>query len=121
MVVCKDPNPGPPFLSRVPHVHEMLLSRTLTGNQVLFSRADYDMPNYGTVNPQSHFQTSQFTHGGMMLTAPDNDAAKSALDFYSDVLGLKKTRVEKFEHGPGTEGMFDATDGTRSNLPSVVP
>jgi hypothetical protein len=104
--------PGDTLAPGAPHVHEMLLSRAQTGKQIIFMRTGYSVPTYGNVNSRSHFQTSQFTHCGLMLSAPDETAAKRALDFYANVLGLLHTQTQKFVHGPGTKAMFDATGGT---------
>jgi hypothetical protein len=106
-----DPPPGTvkvPFVGSLPHVHELLVSRLVTGKQVLFSRADYSIPLYGKVNPRCHFPTSQFTHFGLIAAGEDH----GVLDFYQDTLGLLKTQA--YAAGPvklGTRAMFDCAPG----------
>ena len=71
-----------PFLKANPCVHEMVLIQSLT-RQVLFQRHDYTNPNSGIVNPDSHFQGSEFVHVGLVV-----DCEHEKLDFYDQVLGL---------------------------------
>ena len=79
------PDPFQPFLQANPCVHEMVLIQPLT-RQVLFERHDYNRPNSGIVNPDSHFQGSEFVHVGLIV-----DCEHEKLDFYDQVLGLRRT------------------------------
>lgn len=110
-VVYKPP-PGAPvppaFSGRKPFVTEMLVSREVTGKQVLFQRADYEIPAYGVVNEQAHFRTSQFTHFGLI---PDGDDS-AVVDFYESTLGLLRSMDRSgLAEGLGTQAMFDSYPG----------
>lgn len=79
------PTPFEPFIQANPCVHEMVLIQPLT-RQVLFERHDYTRPNSGIVNPDSHFQGSEFVHAGLIV-----DCEPEKLDFYDRVLGLRRS------------------------------
>ena len=79
------PAPFQPFIQANPCVHEMVLIQPLT-RQVLFERHDYNRPNSGIVNPDSHFKGSEFVHAGLIV-----DCEPKKLDFYDQVLGLRRT------------------------------
>ena len=70
-------------------VREMLFFRPLT-RQVFFQRFDYNIPTYGTVDPNSAFRVSQTTHFGIIVQAASNDAPE--ITFYEDALGLLRAR-----------------------------
>lgn len=110
-VVYKPP-PGsavpPPFLARKPFVTEMLLSRAVTGKQVLFQRSDYDIPAYGVVNEEAHFRASQFAHVGLIQSGDD----AKVLDFYEITLGLLRAVDSSGPaEGLGTNALFDSYIG----------
>jgi uncharacterized glyoxalase superfamily protein PhnB len=112
-----------PFISSLTGVREMLLLQPLT-RQVLFQRFGYVVPNYGKINPQSTFQTSQFTHMGMIV----QDDSKEILKFYEQVLGLLRVRDdvetgdesaagrEIFHLQPGEKFIVTAFDDPRSSV-----
>lgn len=115
-VVYKPP-PGsvapPAFVGRMPFVTEMLLSRAVTGKQVLFSRSDYNIPSYGNVNAQAHFRTSQFTHMGLIVAGDD----PSIVGFYEQTLGLLRSMDRSGPpDGIGTQVLFDSYPGALQNL-----
>ena len=76
-----------PFVDPAMGVREMLLLQPLT-RQVLFQRFGYSIPNYGQINLNAPFKTSQFTHVGMII----QDDSKETLKFYEEVLGLLPVR-----------------------------
>ena len=60
--------------------------------QVVMEQFGFDMPLYGQINPNCLFRCSQFTHVGICIHHDD----ASPLDFYSDVLGLKRSTERKY-------------------------
>jgi hypothetical protein len=97
-----------PFVDRMPHVSEMLLSRDTTGKQVLFARMDYEIPEYGKINWDAHFPCSQFAHVGLVVDGED----PSVLDFYEDTLGLMRTGSKEVAPTLLQEALMDFTPGT---------
>lgn len=80
-----DGSPVEPFKKLMTGVYEFAL-RTDLYRQCFFERIDYPSPNYGTINPDCLFQTSQVTHCGL-VTSTNNHAV---FDFYDKCLGLKR-------------------------------
>lgn len=76
--------------------------------QNVFQRYEYTIPNYGQVDPESKFLTSQITHFGLI-----SQGDYSEISFYVDVLGLLKVT-------PGDEGKLftfeEAEPGDRDIL-----
>lgn len=102
---------GLPFVDPLVGVREMMLLQPLT-RQVFFQRFNYTVPNYGAINPNATFQTSQVTHMGMVI---QNDS-KDTLRFYEEVLGLLRTQddVEStYENASGGRPIFDLQPGER--------
>lgn len=112
-----------PFLDPAVGVREMLLIQPLT-RQVLFQRFGYTMPYYGQIDETATFQTSQFTHMGMVI----QDDSKNSLEFYEKVLGLLRVRDdvetsyesslagrEIFDLAPGEQFVVTAFDEPRSS------
>ncbi|MEZ5514478.1 MAG: hypothetical protein R3F58_11470 [Steroidobacteraceae bacterium] len=77
--------PARAFLDPIVGVREMVVVQPLY-RQVFFQRFGYDSPLYGTIDPDSMFQTSQHTHFGLMIATDDH----SVFDFYDRTLGLKR-------------------------------
>ncbi len=75
-----------PFLENYATVREMCLIQPLT-RQILFQRFGYSLKNYGKINEDSFFRSSQITHFGMVIYAN-----RENLDFYDNVLGLLRAR-----------------------------
>ena len=75
-----------PFLENYATVREMCLIQPLT-RQILFQRFGYNLLNYGKINEQSFFKSSQITHFGMVVYRN-----RENLDFYDKVLGLLKVK-----------------------------
>src|ERR687885_167420 len=65
----------------------MMLIQPLT-RQVFFERFNYTLPDYGKINDNSMFKTSQITHMGMVI----QDGSKETLRFYDEILGLLRVR-----------------------------
>jgi catechol 2,3-dioxygenase-like lactoylglutathione lyase family enzyme len=80
---------GEPFFGDMAGVREMILMRPLS-RQMFFQRFGYTIPDYGTVNPDCRFKSSQVTHVGLVYESDDGQTA----DFYGDVLGLLQTKEE---------------------------
>lgn len=102
---------GLPFVDTLVGVREMMLLQPWT-RQIFFQRFNYTVTNYGTVNPESAFQTSQFTHMGMVI----QDDSKETLRFYEEVLGLLRTQDDiesTYENAPGGRPIFDLQPGER--------
>ncbi|MFB2896958.1 VOC family protein [Aerosakkonemataceae cyanobacterium BLCC-F50] len=76
-----------PFIDPPVGVREMLLLQPLT-RQVLFQRFNYSLPNYGKINENSTFKSSQITHLGIIV----QDDSKETLRFYEETLGLLRVR-----------------------------
>lgn len=75
-----------PFIENYATVREMCLIQPLT-RQILFQRFGYNLLNYGKINEQSFFKSSQITHFGMVVYRN-----RENLDFYDKVLGLLKVK-----------------------------
>ncbi|BAY97815.1 hypothetical protein NIES37_17600 [Tolypothrix tenuis PCC 7101] len=100
-----------PFIDPAVGVREMLLLQPLT-RQVLFQRFGYTLPNYGQINPNAPFKTSQFTHMGLIV----QDDSKEILKFYEDVLGLLRVRDDvetRYEFSPAGRDFFDLNPGEK--------
>lgn len=100
-----------PFIDPVLGVREMLLLQPYT-RQVLFQRFGYTVPKYGQINYNSAFQTSQFTHLGIIT----QDDSKETLKFYEDVLGLLRVRDDvetTYESSVAGREIFDLLPGER--------
>ena len=98
-----------PFTSNAIGVREMLLLQPLA-RQVLFQRFGYDLPHYGTIHEHARFQTSQFTHMGLVI----QDDSKTTLNFYEEVLGLVRVRDDvetSYESSPAGRQIFDLEPG----------
>ncbi|WP_026100480.1 VOC family protein [Fortiea contorta] len=100
-----------PFIDAAVGVREMLLLQPLT-RQVLFQRFGYTLPNYGQVNHDATFKTSQFTHMGLIV----QDDSKATLKFYEEVLGLLRVRDDvetSYESSPAGRDIFDLHPGEK--------
>jgi catechol 2,3-dioxygenase-like lactoylglutathione lyase family enzyme len=100
-----------PFVKQVVGVREMLLLQPLT-RQLLFQRYGYAVPNYGQINHNAVFKTSQFTHMGMVI----QDDSKETLKFYEDVLGLLRVRDDvetSYESSLAGREIFDLKVGDK--------
>ncbi|PSB56527.1 bleomycin resistance protein [Chamaesiphon polymorphus] len=100
-----------PFLDPAIGVREMLLIQPLA-RQVLFQRFGYTMPHYGQINPTAAFQTSQFTHMGIVI----QDDSKQTLKFYEEVLGLLRVRDDietSYESSLAGREIFDLLPGEK--------
>jgi uncharacterized glyoxalase superfamily protein PhnB len=75
-----------PFLENYATVREMCLIQPLT-RQILFQRFGYNLLNYGKINEDSFFKSSQITHFGMVVYRNQEN-----IDFYGKVLGLLKVK-----------------------------
>ncbi|MBD2096879.1 VOC family protein [Trichocoleus sp. FACHB-591] len=98
-----------PFTGDAIGVREMLLLQPLA-RQVLFQRFGYSLPHYGTIHEHARFQTSQFTHMGLVI----QDDSKTTLKFYEDVLGLVRVRDDvetSYESSPAGRQIFDLAPG----------
>ncbi|NES66805.1 MAG: VOC family protein, partial [Okeania sp. SIO2D1] len=71
---------GRPFIDPAVGVREMMLLQPLT-RQVLFQRFNYTVPEYGKINHNCTFKSSQFTHAGMVV----QDDSKETLRFFGEV------------------------------------
>ncbi len=90
-------------------VRESLWLTPLT-RHVFFQRFNYQLPDYGSVNPRSFFQTSQITHVGLVI----QDDSTEVLNFYDQVLGLLRARdglVDRFEDNPAARPILDLGSG----------
>jgi uncharacterized glyoxalase superfamily protein PhnB len=112
-----------PFVEAAVGVREMMLLQPLS-RQVFFQRFNYALPNYGKINSNAFFKTSQITHMGMVI----QDDSKETLLFYEEVLGLIRARDdvettfesslagrEIFELQPGEGFVVTAFDDPRSS------
>jgi uncharacterized glyoxalase superfamily protein PhnB len=80
---------GRPYHDQLLGVREMIFMQPRT-RQMFFQRYNYTIENYGAVNPDSKFKTSQVTHVGLVYESDTDEAVY----FYSDVLGLMQTQEE---------------------------
>jgi catechol 2,3-dioxygenase-like lactoylglutathione lyase family enzyme len=100
-----------PFTDPTVGVREMLLLQPLT-RQVLFQRFGYTIRDYGEINHHAPFQTSQFTHAGIVV----QDDSKQTLKFYEEVLGLLRVRDDvetSYESSAAGREMFDLKPGEK--------
>lgn len=97
-----------PFRDPVVGVREMVLLQPHY-RQVFFERFGYESPLYGQIHPQSLLRTSQHTHCGLMIATDD----ASVLDFYDQVLGLKRTLDEwtPYDNATGSRRIFGLRPG----------
>jgi catechol 2,3-dioxygenase-like lactoylglutathione lyase family enzyme len=75
-----------PFLENYATVREMCLIQP-ESRQILFQRFGYSLENYGKIDEQSFFKTSQITHYGLVIYRHQEN-----IDFYGNVLGLLKIK-----------------------------
>ncbi|MBS1797726.1 MAG: VOC family protein [Acidobacteria bacterium] len=75
-----------PFLDNYATVREMCLIQPET-RQIIFQRFGYSLKNYGLIDEQSFFKSSQITHVGMVIYRNQEN-----IDFYGSVLGLLKVK-----------------------------
>ena len=80
-----------PFFDKPIGVRELMLIR-LQSRQFLFQRYNYRLPNYGKLNRNAPFRTSQFTHVGLII----QDDSQEVLRFYNEVLGLLRFNDEEW-------------------------
>jgi catechol 2,3-dioxygenase-like lactoylglutathione lyase family enzyme len=117
-----------PFFDPAIGVREVMLLQPLT-RQVLFQRFGYTLAHYGTIDQNSPFKTSQFTHMGLVI----QDDSKQSLKFYEEVLGLLRVRDdvetsyesslagrEFFDLQPGEKFFVTAFDEPRSSATDVT-
>ncbi|MEG4805174.1 VOC family protein [Microcoleus sp. ARI1-B5] len=100
-----------PFVGAAVGVREMMLLQPLT-RQVFFQRFNYALPNYGKINENAFFKTSQITHMGMII----QDDSKETLLFYEEVLGLIRARDDvetTFESSLAGREIFDLHPGEK--------
>jgi catechol 2,3-dioxygenase-like lactoylglutathione lyase family enzyme len=100
-----------PFVDPAIGVREMLVLQPLT-RQVLFQRFGYTLPDYGQINTNAAFKTSQFTHMGMVI----QDDSKETLKFYEEVLGLLRVRDDvetSYESSLAGREIFDLEPGEK--------
>ncbi len=97
-----------PFRDPIVGVREMVLLQPLY-RQVFFERFGYDSPGYGQIDPHSLLRTSQHTHCGLMIAHDD----AHVLDFYDEVLGLRRTFDEytPYENATGSRVIFGLEPG----------
>lgn len=109
-VIYQDPK-GLPFIDRLVGVREMMLLQPLT-RQIFFQRFNYTVPNYGNIDREAAFKTSQVTHMGMVI----QDDSKETLRFYEEVLGLLRTQDDiesTYEDSQAGRPIFDLQPGER--------
>ncbi|MBX7170436.1 MAG: hypothetical protein K1X72_05720 [Pyrinomonadaceae bacterium] len=96
-----------PFLENYATVREMCLIQPET-RQIIFQRFGYSLKNYGKINDQSFFKSSQITHVGMVIYRNQEN-----IDFYGNVLGLLKVKEnENFDSdysNPSSKAIFSLT------------
>jgi catechol 2,3-dioxygenase-like lactoylglutathione lyase family enzyme len=102
------PNKQAPFTEALPGVREMVALRAHT-RQVFIEFVGWELPQYGQINPDCLFQTSQFTHQCLMV----QDDSKKCLAFYDDVLGMVRLNesTSPYKSGAGPNQIFDLADG----------
>lgn len=93
-----------PFLENYATVREMCLIQPLI-RQILFQRFGYNLANYGKINQESFFKSSQITHFGMVVYRNQEN-----LNFYDKVLGLLKvkenTNFDSDYNNPSSRAVF---------------
>lgn len=97
-----------PFRDPIVGVREMVLLQPHY-RQVFFERFGYESPAYGQIDPASLLATSQHTHVGLMIA--DDDA--HVLDFYDEILGLRRTLDEytPYDNATGSRLIFGLEPG----------
>lgn len=97
-----------PFRDPIVGVREMVLLQPHY-RQVFFERFGYQSPLYGQIDATSLLRTSQHTHFGLMIADDD----PQVLDFYDDVLGLKRMLDEQtpYENATGSRRIFGLEPG----------
>jgi len=97
-----------PFHDPIVGVREMVLLLPWA-RQVFFERFGYESPLYGQIEPRSLFRTSQHTPCGLMIANDD----PHVLDFYDQVLGLKRWMDERtpYENATGSRTIFGLEPG----------
>lgn len=100
--------PAAAFREPVVGVREMVVLQPHY-RQVFFERFGYDSPLYGRIHPHCLFRSSQHTHCGMMIVNDD----PRVLDFYDDVLGLRRTfdAERPWEQATGSRRIFGLAEG----------
>ncbi len=78
-------------------------------NHVFFQRYGYNIPGYGTVNPNAPLKTSEFTHHDFFIAAKD----MSVLKYLSEALGLKPEKDPSLDGDwqRGPKRVFAMPDG----------
>jgi len=76
-----------PFIDPPVGVREMMFFQPFT-RQIFFQRFNYSLPDYGKINENATFKTSQIVHNGMIV----QDDSKETLRFYEETLGLLRVR-----------------------------
>jgi uncharacterized glyoxalase superfamily protein PhnB len=100
-----------PFIDPAVGVREMLVLQPLT-RQVLFQRFGYTLPDYGHINENAAFKTSQCTHMGLVI----QDDSKETLKFYEEILGLLRVRDDvetSYESSLAGREIFDLNPGEK--------
>lgn len=97
-----------PFVDPIVGVREMVLIQPLS-RQVFFERFGYESPLYGRIDERSLLRTSQHTHFGLMVADDD----PHVLDFYEDVLGLRRMLDTHTPYGnaTGSRAIFGLQEG----------
>ena len=78
-------------------------------NHVFFQRYGYNIPGYGTINPNAPLKTSEFTHHDFFIPAKD----MSVLRYLSEALGLKPEKEPSLDGDwqRGPKRVFAMPDG----------
>jgi catechol 2,3-dioxygenase-like lactoylglutathione lyase family enzyme len=102
------PDKQVPFAEALPGVREMVALRAHT-RQVFIEFVGWELPQYGQIDHDCLFQTSQFTHQCLMV----QDDSKKCLAFYDDVLGMVRLNesTSLYKSGAGPNQIFDLADG----------
>lgn len=102
------PDKQAPFAEALLGVREMVVLRANT-RQVFIEFVGWELPQYGQINPDCIFQTSQFTHQCLMV----QDDSKKCLAFYDDVLGMVRLNevTSPYTPGAGPNAIFDLAEG----------
>ncbi|MFO1426110.1 MAG: VOC family protein [Steroidobacteraceae bacterium] len=97
-----------PFRDPIVGVREMVLMLPHS-RQVFFERFGYESPLYGAIDGRSLLRTSQHTHFGLMIADDD----PQVLDFYDQVLGLKRMLDEHtpYDNATGSRAIFGLEPG----------
>lgn len=97
-----------PFRDPIVGVREMVLLQPHY-RQVFFERFGYASPLYGNIDERALLRTSQHTHFGLMIADDD----PHVLDFYDQVLGLKRWMDghTPYENATGSRSIFGLEPG----------